>query len=86
MAMKKPRPKVLRCPSCRRPIEQVYILHTTCERWTLCKREDGTLSAYRRYDTTGDTEYVELDCGCNFSEEHIQKVRPILQALEAIEE
>jgi hypothetical protein len=44
------------------------------------------LAAYRRYDTIGDTEYVEFDCGCNFSEEHIQKVRPILEALEAIEE
>jgi hypothetical protein len=82
---KKARPKALRCPSCNEPIEEAYILHTVCERWVVCKDEDGTLSAYRRYDTTGDTEYVELDCGCNFSGEHIEKVRPILEKLEAIE-
>jgi hypothetical protein len=82
----KARPKGLRCPSCNELIEQVYILHTVCERWTVYEREDGALSAYRRYDTVGDTEYVEFDCGCGFSEERIEVVRPILETLEAIEE
>jgi hypothetical protein len=86
MTTKKPRQKTLRCPSCGHPIEEVVTLHTVRERWFVCREEDGTLSAHRRCDTIGYTEYVEfVDCGCSFSEEEIEKVRPILKALEAIE-
>ena len=81
-----PRQETLRCPSCGHSIGEVSILHTVCERWFVYENEDGTLSAYRRYDTVGDTEYVEfLDCGCSFSEDEIDKVRPILEKLAAIE-
>jgi len=80
-----PRQETLLCPSCNAPIEKVYILHLICEECSVGRKDDGTLSARRRYHTLVDTDGVWFGCGCRFTEdEEIEKVRPILEKLKAI--
>jgi hypothetical protein len=84
MATKKPRQEAFQCPSCNTPVEKIYTLHLVCEECSVGRKDDGTLSARRRYYTLVDTYAVWLGCGCEFTEdEEIEKVRPILETLKS---